>query len=606
MIYYALHRLTLVENCVECRLRELFPDVEFSSELICSFNVYCYQIKQQLLGQNSYLNITQLLQNVPTILTAEKLLHECETHFRLTYKMYQVYDLTSLFHSNSIPFQESISNIIIHEHETKEKLPICCHIPLNAEIKIRNFGLEIVLQMIDRDLTLKYNIDTQELVDSTGNKIAMYAIRTAQLDLIDYLINELNFELKIKFESPYSMTHDLPGCIPRQRIWSFAAFAARYNNESLIYLLNKDTTHIHEAMLMCLGKDDDEMFYTIIEKYDLSHISDSHRDLIVEVVIRQEKTAILDKLLSLGFKLYIDSNSTLEISSLKMIQHLIKLEVNIETLAKAASRPACRGDQELLKFVDETGYFTAQIAAELLPDAINGNPGIVDFLFSKGIDPEEYKKEIRHAISFIHNPQYIMIETLVKNGVDFSDEEIALNLWFKMKVLTCVRSAENSSEVHEYAKIICFLINCCRTLSEPKDFLPLAVCISPAVLEEILRLNPEIDVNQKMTFREFREREKYYPVRYDATGDVRDSFDVALIYIVLDQEQNRFSLLDLLFERGAVVSNVELESNLNHWITWISRESFQTFIEKLKYLNERGIEYKHTSLAKLIAHYGKD
>lgn len=609
MNYYSFDYPILDRHCVKCRLAELYSGVNFKTNLIIDLMYSADLIRDHLSKQCHYPRLQSSIENLPPCVTPEALLQECNTNFRLSKPVYLAKKAIEIFSQINERYWIDHSNITIYEIKSQITHRSCIfHLDSDCEITERDFDLKLILDMIESGFEIKYQTIDQSNrrihYAQTNENLMKCAIFSGKLDIIDYLIDECGFDVRAVFYDTDIMPEGMNLKPYKLSYWSYIAFAARFNDASLIHLLKKDCYYIHEAFMRYLIQDCDDMLKTIIADFDISRIlnSCSKRAAILDLVIKYDKWYILDLLLHLGFNLDWDIFWKMEIESMDTIHRLIKLGCEPHDLGLTIVSAAFRLRGDLLKFADDVGYINPTTIAHHLYEVIDGDLEMIEFLLSKGVNFSENNKHLKRTIQHITKPRLQVFMLLAKSGVDFTVREIAILAWEKFGYF----SVPSTDQFSEYVNVLSYLLSQCPKLALPEYFLRFAISSLPQLLLEILKLHPEIDVNQKLMLN-FEDRKKFRSIRSldcaspgnlsDFPGMVAsfrlksplDPREISLVSIIENSSyEEAEAILDLLYERGMETHHEILTRYFNHMEKIYS---LSNTTNQLNYFKRRGFQY---------------
>ena len=595
MIGYAVDKLSRITGCAYCRFAELFPDQRIEASLIMFIDRNIVDILHHISGQEEKPGIRELLEKLPEELTIDLLIQEHESLWRLSQSTYGVLDTNSIFwdlmnftYQKPTQSNQDIPILKVEYAQPNSYRSYCDHLTLDHEVKAGIFDLDFV-----RELTNDLSIDPGT-INYRHSILMATAIFTGKIDVIDYLIDELNFDINKQF--PFVKAKE--GTLEKDQA-SCIGYAVDKSQTSLFHLLNKDCQNLHIALILSMEFDQDETTSLLMENYDITTISVDNQYLILVTALKCEKYNILEKFMSLGLDLTDEIVSLIQIKNMEMVRYLMRFNIDVGIIYKAAAKSACKNNDELFEFVTKADYFDSENSIECLSDALDSNNDfIIKFLFSKGIDINKHREKIRNVISRISCPSRRSYEILAECGVDFTDKDMSETL---LKSIYPYIVADDVVKAQRSIDAALFLFDRCPDLINGSAFMIFIKNINQDYLIEILSKLPKIDFNQECFYRELA------PHCY-IFGITNPNQKISLLRLVLERHSKYIrEILDPFYDQGGELHESELKSFFNfHFQMMCNKFWYQNVTKVLDYFKSRGFEYNHQAMPKLVIIYAEN
>lgn len=622
MIYYAFlenSKFELKTNCLECYLSELISDPEIAADVGEFMTNHSNDITQYFTKKYIYPPIKEFFENLKERgLPVDDIIRGFRTNWKLKRDFYKVcekkdfYEYLDCILDDGNNDVDDVAEILVAEITIPENLTKhhdgLYHLTQDFTHITRKIDLDYVLELAQQGVLITNNNEN----GNSAMKILMrYAISYKKRDIIDYLIDECDFDINSKFARFYNNR-----CLNTKSCNSYASnyikWAMIYRDiDTAMHLFRKGCTRYVGVIMTSIDLGRFDVVETMISDFDLTILDQKDQEHLMSRVV-DTNAEILQKYLNAGLPLNDDVLDKNTIESISVAYYLVQndLGLNVQAVCAAIADLAYKENGALWQYMENHNYFQGDVLINDLRDYAlkKDDRYLADYLFSKGINVND-EDAMAYVISFMYKHHLMFFQVLIENGVDLNCAKLRKKALATMEYCKTYRYTEEKLLDRDlWLKTFNYLVENAGILQLDTCLFKIASFENWALIS-VLETYPDLDVNQRIAYEKLC-------ISYSCNGLAfphESKREISLIEIValrnfmhLDTKQLE-DVLDILLRRGCCITNEELTRILNYHfnqLTFTSEKLYRLFMRVIKYFSkQRAFHFEHWNLEFWKTHF---
>ena len=612
MNYYAFledSKFELKENCIECYLNDLIPDSEIATVIRRFMTGHENAIIEHITKRRIDSFVEEFFEDlkkqglpIDDIIQGFQRNWKLEGDFCKVCRKKDFYKYLDCLHdaADVILPEITVAEIQVPEKLTRHKDGLC-HLRQGFTYIIRNIDLTYVLELALKDLPIIDN----ESADSPMKILMRYAIYYKKLDIINYLIDECEFDIDSEFERSYK-SRRLDRKFPDGSLHNCVSWAMITNDiDTAMYLFRKGCTRYTKAIMTSIDLGRFDIVETMIADFDLiTSLNQKDQEEIMSRIV-DTNVEILQKYLRAGFPLNDEILEDNTIEAISVAYYLIEndLGLSIKSICAAIADLAYKERGALWQYMENANYFQGDaLITDLRVYALEKDDRyLADYLFSKGINVNDEESMI-NIISSMDKHYLMFFQVMVDNGVDLNRDLLRRKALRSLEYCkTFGYSDEEPCDRDLWLKTFNYLVEHAGILQINELLFRIATWDNWALVM-VLETYPDLNVKIRISRKVFRDN-------YLADGVAlanEPEREISLIEVIalrdhscLDTEHLE-ELLDILLRRGCYIADEEITQILNYHfnqLIFTDEKLYRLLIRVIEYFTkQRAFRFEHESM----------